>query len=198
MRLYKWDEFRRALGEFLSKIKPGGGEITASDIRNVTLKVAGYSWGAISAIVFARELSAAKKLKFDSVTFTLKVPITVEVLFLIDPVPHGRGCPPIMPTNVIESYNYYQRRRFGKAIFRDPTTGSEVMRFGVGVSFTGHPMGACSEEKCVTTDMATIPHEGVPSNEAPFNGRELMQKGADVNHDTIPWYVHKEAVDELK
>lgn len=89
------------------------GYVSKEEIASYTLRIFGYSWGAIAAIGLAQKLSRAGELHLGMTPKTgpnyyLEAPVSVDLLFTIDPV-KILNPPGVVPKNVDLFRNYYQR-----------------------------------------------------------------------------------------
>jgi len=213
----------QALHDFLKEIADEYGVVKEGALQNLTLKVLGYSWGGATAIRFADKISRAGILNLEPasdppVSYTLEVPIHVQVLLTIDPITLGK-CIPKVPETVDQYYNYYQslcksrERESAKSIFTYKAGGTFAVAVGnlLSCNLFSAPMrtvdGVSEEQMNVNEVFAQLPCDGIAFYYPRFQPRddqhlyywqELRLLGADVNHDTITWFVREQALQKLQ
>lgn len=198
---------QNALHKLLKEIdKNGNRTITSVEATAVTIKVCGYSWGGISAVGLAQKLSQAGQIDVGGspgqpITYTLQVPIRLQVLLTIDPVsilnPPGN-----VPSTVDNFSNFYQRRG-GDAIFRKPDGTIAIDDFGSVLSRTLKGVSITSQATSTTqTEVNQISpptiRKGIPFSTGAWAGIELWLHSNEVNHDVMPWFTTTEAISILQ
>ncbi|NNM86872.1 MAG: hypothetical protein HKL96_14100 [Phycisphaerales bacterium] len=203
--LYRWDQPLEALSDLLTRLDAHANHnITRRELAGVTIRVIGYSWGAITAANFVQMLNRCAYATTSG--WKAAEPIPVALLITLDPVNFVHTTTGVS-ANVKTYINYYEDRG-GYSHMR--CSWPEVNRTLVlGNNFDALLSGDYLPSKAQGTheidvdkkwatrkvymrftppDFPTTPH-GV--NVA------VSLAGDQVNHDTLPWFVYRNVLRDL-
>ncbi|MGI6496909.1 MAG: RHS repeat-associated core domain-containing protein [Kiritimatiellia bacterium] len=172
--------------------------ITKDEVRDLNLKLIGYSWGAITAINIAHDLSKSNE-RVESYYLCTKVP--VKRLITIDPITFLNPARSIK-NNVQVFRNYYQqkggeyrvwlRRTDGIVEFED---GGTVLSRGLcGARIGGIDVDVNAVQVRIDTDRRGVQvSDGIPGG---MLYSEMWSYGDFINHDMVPWYVKADVIND--
>jgi hypothetical protein len=188
-----------ALAKVLDAIDLNNDHIIASDeAAAVNLRVVGYSFGAIQGANFARSLAAPAPYLAG---YTLQAAVPVLSLVTIDPVnytpfKHTDG----VSSNVQNFTNFYEFNPGSSTIH---LTNRKSGKSDGNANFSDliNPIGGTLSSQAKNNAQTLVDFGG------PFAGRSVTQQysnrdngtmtGAEVNHETMPWYVYADALGAL-
>jgi hypothetical protein len=201
-RPWRYSEGPQARDSLLEQIDSNHDKrITQSEVDAVKVDLLAYSWGCITAVNVARQLTADRIGKY-----RLDVDVPIHSLIVIDPIHHGIPAAlrhvhgPVL-SNVTTFRNYHQTRGgYGTIKYYLKNSGGIYVgeeTFGTGFSagLKGDELKKSQAQSSVQIDLTTDPLfknlEAVRDYQ-PRNSFEIYDgkmTGKDVQHDTIPWYV---------
>lgn len=198
VRKYQETQGTVALQNFFSSVDSNHDHTISSDeIANVRVEVLGYSFGAIQAVNFTRSLGMGGQVIGG---YMLDASVPVQTLVTIDPVNYT----PLKHTdgvlgNVAQFVNYYERNPGESSIH---LSSKKTGQAAGDATFTDiiNPIGgtlatAAASSQQILVDFGDWAGRSVthPYN-SKYNG---TMTGAEVNHSTMPWYLHEDVVAAL-
>jgi hypothetical protein len=170
--------------------------ISAAEINNASVRVVGYSFGAIQAVNFTRSLNTAGTV--EGCTLTASIPI--QTLVTIDPVNYT----PLKHTdgvlgNVRDFFSYYELNAGASTIqLTNKKTGKSTG--SATFSDTVNPIGGTLTTFAVTSQQMLVDY-GAWANRSvtrSFNSKNNgTLSGSGVNHSTMPWYLYDDVMSDL-
>jgi hypothetical protein len=196
---YQEDEGNQALVDFFSSVDTDGNHVLSSaEIDAATVRLVGFSFGAIQASEFSRALTHTNK---PILGYRLSRAIPVRTLVTIDPVnstpfKHTNG-----PVSNVQSYFNFYEVNPGKGTVQllnrntRQSTGSTV-NLGDSLNPVGQPLASSARSSSqVFVDFGQFQNRRVTQY---FNKRFYgTMLGQTVNHTTMPWYLFGDAVADL-
>ncbi|HMB95248.1 MAG TPA: hypothetical protein VKK61_04340, partial [Tepidisphaeraceae bacterium] len=171
--------------------------IEAREVKTLTVRLVGYSFGGIQAVNFAAEVDAVgSTIK----GFLIKAGVPIRSLVTLDPVnsspaKHTDG----VPSNVARFSNYYQQKGGDTKVDVYTHTSPAIKVTSISVpdpdNITGDALTTAARKSSqvrIDTQLAdkSVKHEV----ESELDGKI---KGRNVNHGTVPFFAYDFAVADL-
>jgi hypothetical protein len=182
--------------------------ITAAEIKNVRLRVVGYSLGGIVAANLTRDLDQAGQT-VDG--YKLDAAVPVQELVTLDPVNYPINFPPLVNTagpesNVAAFYNYYETgstNGVSELNLFDSSTGASLGGYSqddtplpiIGY-LSGDPLDS-SAKKTTQIQVNAGKYAGHPVEHLLQDGVNGELKGKQTDHGTLPFYAYPYALAAL-
>jgi hypothetical protein len=169
--------------------------ISTAEINNASVRVVGYSFGAIQAANFTRSLDSTGTIA----GCTLAAPIPIQTLVTIDPVNYT----PLKHTdgvlgNVRNFVNYYELNPSAATLQLASKKGGKPAGTAT-FSDTINPIGGTLTTFAVASQQTLV--SGTWANRSvtrPFNSKSNgTLTGSGVNHTTMPWYLYDDVLTNL-
>lgn len=172
--------------------------ISAREVKNVKLRVVGYSFGGIQAANFARSLnSTGATIK----GYRLRAAIPVRSLVTLDPVnsspaKHTDG----VPANVRVFSNFYQRKGGETKITLYMRNWPHLKLTTININDNNEIIGdtlpsAARKTKQIRLDVGSLANVTVKHKVQSQADGKL--KGKDTNHGTVPFFAYDWALTDL-
>ena len=171
-------------------------KIVSSEISKHTYKAVGYSWGGPTTTYFTRRLFLPKgKKKKEVEGYELCATVPFKAIVTIDPVTLLK----VMrapKSNVKRWVNYYQKRK--NSLMDLYLHGKRVRQKKFG-TFASRKFRGTSWPKADRNINVPVDWAKKTKKQLYLPGRQEVgvMRGAQVNHDTITWFVYSDAVSEL-
>jgi hypothetical protein len=170
--------------------------ISVAEINKASIRVVGYSFGAIQAVNFTRSLATAGTLE----GCTLTAPIPIQTLVTIDPVNYT----PLKHTdgvlgNVQNFMSYYELNAGASSIALTSKKSGKPTG-SVTFSDTVNPIGGTLTSFAVSSQQMLVDYGDWANRSVTrsFNSKSNgTLTGAGVNHSTMPWYLYNDVVSDL-
>lgn len=198
VRKYQEDEGNQALSDLFSSMDENGDHVLSSaEIDATTLRVVGFSFGAVQASEFTRSLTRVSR---PTLGYRLAKPIPVRTLVTLDPVnttPFKHTDGPV--SNVQNFFNYYELNPARTSVqLLNRTTRQAVGSTSLGDSL--NPIGGPLPSSALNTSQTLITFGSYQNRSVTqyFSKRYYgTMVGSQVNHTTMPWYLFNETVADL-
>ena len=198
VRKYQQTDGDTALKSLLQSIDTNHDHtISTAEINNASVRVVGYSFGAIQAVNFTRSLSITGAVVAGC---TLAAPIPIQSLVTIDPVNYT----PLKHTdgvlgNVRNYFNYYELNPGASTIqLTSKKTGKPA---GTATfSDTVNPIGSTLTSFAVSSQQMLVDYGLWASRSVTraYNSKTNgTLSGSGVNHSTMPWYLYDDVMTDL-
>lgn len=172
----------------------GDRHITQAEINSCKVVLAGYSWGATSAIHVAQMLNKVGSHTFGvkhhpsdpTITYTVDAPIPVASFVVVDPVKIARPDPGPMPNNVSKFVNWYQNKK-GNTDFVDQNC---CVNYSEGSGFSRYIGGYNPSSNAATNEIVNVTTQKRWNYiRVSVNGQVYRLFGKNVAHVYMPLFV---------
>ena len=194
---YRQNDESQAKRDILTKLDVNSDRnITEAEISTADIRLLGYSWGAVTAIDVAHDLSQPKSRIGG---YRLCTPVPIKRLLAIDPVTFMNTPSPV-GDNVVRFRNYYQQKGGYSRILQRRRSDGGLDAANIGSWLSRRLRGSSVRNVSSKVDSRQIRIDtewsGKVEREYLDDGiySELIGIGSQINHDMMPWFVKWEVI----